>query len=112
MKFDPYEDFNQNVSKLLLLLRKMLKHQKIDNKEINEFFGGGEGKKNINLNLCFFTFLPYDMDMINEGEMEELAEEEMKEYFAKKEKYSSEEELKFEINRTDRDFLKLNGIKF
>jgi hypothetical protein len=107
MKFNPNEDFNQNVSKLLSLLKNMLKNQKIDNKELNEFFG----KKDINLNLCFFTFLPFPMDELDEMELDELSEEGLSEYLSRK-RDRDPEELKFEITNSDMDFLKKHGIKF
>ncbi len=105
MKFNPSEDFNQNISKLLLLLKNMLKNQKIDNKELNDFFGG---KKNINLNLCFFTFVPFPFEEFDEMEFEEMGDE----LFSDISSGKKEEELKFEINSSDIEFLKKNGIKF
>jgi len=105
MKFNPGEDFNQNISKLLTLLKTMMKNQKIDNKELNEFFG----KKNINLNLCFFTFLPFPFEEFDEMDFEDMAEEGFGDYFGKK---KAADDLKFEINNNDLDFLKKNGIKF
>jgi hypothetical protein len=108
MKFNPNEDFNQNVSKLLALLKNMLKNQKIDNKDLNEFFG----KKDINLNLCFFTFLPFPMEELDELELDELSEEGFSEYINNKKKDKEAEELKFEITTSDMDFLKKHGIKF
>jgi hypothetical protein len=107
MKFNPNEDFNQNVSKLLSLLKNMLKNQKIDNKELNEFFG----KKDINLNLCFFTFLPFPIDELDEMELDELSEEGLSEYINRKRERDFDD-LKFEITNSDMDFLKKHGIKF
>ena len=107
MKFNPNEDFNQNVSKLLALLKNMLKNQKIDNKELNEFFG----KKDINLNLCFFTFLPFPLDDIDEMDLDDISEEGFSEYLNKKREKEGDE-LKFEITTSDIDFLKKHGIKF
>ena len=106
MKFNPNEDFGKNVGKLLTLLKRMLSKQKIDSKELNEFFG----KKDINLNVCFFTFMPFSFDEMEEMEMEEM----MGQSFSEFEGVGSAEadELKFELNKQDLDFLKQNGMKF
>ena len=106
MKFNSNEDFNKNVGKLLSLLKKMLKNQKIDNKELNEFFG----KKDINLNLCFFTFLPFPLEELDDLDLDELSEEGLKGVLNNKEHES--DELKFEITNHDLNFLKKHGIKF
>lgn len=106
MKFNPNEDFNKNVSKLLTLLKNMLKNQKIDNKELNDFFG----KKDINLNLCFFTFLPFPMEEMDDVDLEEMMDEEL---VGEENKVTKDAvDLKFELNSNDLDFLKKNGIKF
>ena len=105
MKFNPNEDFNKNVSKLLSLLKNMLKNQKIDPKELNEFFG----KKDINLNLCFFTFLPFPLDDLDEADIEELGEEGINDLIHKS---NDSADLKFELNHHDLDFLKKHGMKF
>ena len=102
MKFNPNEDFNKNISKLLTMLRNMIKNQKIDPKELNDFFG----KKDINLNLCFFTFLPFPLDELDEADLDEFEEG------AASLKDADGEELKFEINGHDVDFLKKHGMKF
>ena len=104
MKFNPNEDFNKNVSKLLTLLRNMLKNQKIDNKELNEFFG----KKDINLNLCFFTFLPFPLEDLEDLDLDELEEG----LHDASHKGRDGEELKFELNSHDLKFLKKNGLTF
>jgi len=105
MKFNPNEDFNKNVSKLLTLLKNMLKNQKIDNKELNEFFG----KKDINLNLCFFTFLPFPLEDLEDIDLDDLAEEGAVDGESKK---NSDDDLKFELSPHDLDFLRKNGMKF
>jgi hypothetical protein len=101
MKFDSNEDFTKNIGKLLALLQQMLKEQKIDNKELNKFFG----KKNVNVNLCFFTFMPFSLDEW-QG-MEELMDEDMEGAG-----FPASESLTFELNKDDKDFLKKHGIKF
>jgi hypothetical protein len=98
MKFNPNEDFSKNISKLLLVLQNMLKNQKIDQKELNDFFG----KKNINLNVCFFTFLPYSLEDLEGLDAEDLDEN----------GNPIEFDLKFELNKDDMDFLGKHGLKF
>jgi len=105
MKFNPGEDFNQNISKLLSLLKNMMKNQKIDSQELNDFFG----KKNVNLNLCFFTFVPFPFEEFDEMDFEEMGEEGLADMLGQRKDH---DELKFEINNNDIDFLKKNGIKF
>lgn len=106
MKFNPNEDFSKNIGKLLSLLKRMLSRQKVEGKELNEFFNN----KNVNLNLCFFTFMPLPFDEMEDMEgMDEM----MDEAFAQQENREEEMvELKFELNNHDLDFLKENGLKF
>lgn len=94
-------EFGKNIHELLNLLKKILKSQKMGSTDLSSLLD----KNNINLNLCFFTFLP-------------LSEEEFADFEAELEDYLYEEDdeqekdLKFEINNTDLDFLKKHGLKF
>lgn len=100
MKFNPSEDFSKNIGRLLSLLKRMLSKQKVEGKELNDFFD----KKNVNLNLCFFTFMPYTFDEMDEMDMDDMMDDdEMEEELV---------DLKFELNNKDLDFLKENGLKF
>lgn len=107
---NPQDDFNKNMEKLLALLGKILKTQKEVSGpalDLNEIL---KSQKNINLNLCFVTFLPMmpeDMDDF----------EEMFEAFSGPPEGSHppkprNPELKFELSPKDMDFLKNNGIQF
>ncbi len=98
-------DFGKNINELLSLLKKILKSQKTDNPDFSSLLD----KKNINLNLCFFTFLP-----LSDEELEEF-EYELEEYFLDEEPNIGKDlkkDLKFEITRNDLDFLKQHGLKF
>ena len=94
-------EFGKNMSELLSLLKKILKSQKMGNVDLSSLLD----KKNVNLNLCFFTFLP-------------LSEEEFADFEYELEEYLLDEEmreggdLKFEITNHDVEFLKRNGLKF
>lgn len=103
MKFNPNEDFHKNVNKLLSLLKNMLKGQKLDNKDLSDYFG----KKDVNLNLCFFTFMPFPFDEYDDMDFDEMGDEE-----AYNTNAGDLEHLKFEINSHDEDFLKKHGLKF
>ena len=105
---DPHEEFNRNMQKLMVLLGKILKSQKEQvGMDFSEIFNS---KKNVNLNLCIFTFLPMtpeDMD-----DLEEVFEDMYVSGEGITASSSGEPELKFELNARDVDFLKNNGIRF
>lgn len=94
-------DFGKSIQELLGLLKKILKSQKSGNVDLSALMD----KKNLNLNLCFFTFLP-----MTEEDFAEF-EEEMEGSFTD-EHSGDAEDLRFEINTNDAEFLKSNGIKF
>lgn len=91
-------DFAENINELMQLLKKILKAQKGESQDL----AGLLDKKNINLNLCFFTFLPVTADELDEFEAELQNDVDLDE----------EEAISFELNKLDLDFLKNNGLKF
>ena len=95
-------EFGKNMNELLRLLKKILKSQKLSPGDLS----GILDKKNVNLNLCFFTFLP-----LTEEEFADL-EYDMEEFFLDGDSEGSGGDLKFEITTKDMDFLKKNGLKF
>jgi len=110
---EPRDDHSKNIEKLFVLLQKILKNQgdqpakDFPGVDLNSILNSGQ--KQINLNLCFFTFIPMSMD-----EMEDL-EESFEDIMSTEErghKDHAEIDLKFELNSTDMAFLKTNGIKF
>lgn len=94
-------DFGKNMNELLSLLKKILKSQKTGNIDFSNLLDS----KNVNLNLCFFTFLP-----LTEEELAEF-EYEFEECVAE-DAASGDEDMKFEITKNDLDFLKNHGLKF
>ncbi len=100
------KEFDQNLNQLLGLLKKMLKNLPMPGGLSSASSHSplpSPGKDGINLNLCFFTFLPLapeDFDELDEIYDQHLAEE----------KYS--EEIPLDLNPADLDFLRRNGIRF
>lgn len=91
-------DFSENISELMKLLKKILKSQKGESQDL----AGLLDKKNINLNLCFFTFLPVTPEELDDFEVELQNDIEL----------DDEEAFSLELNNMDLDFLKKNGLKF
>lgn len=94
-------EFGKNMEELLRLLKKILKSQKKGEIDLSEILD----QKNVNLNLCFFTFLPLSEDELSEFETEledALQGEDLRE----------SEGLEFKINKNDLEFLRKNGLKF
>ncbi|MBN1492596.1 MAG: hypothetical protein JW938_00465 [Candidatus Omnitrophica bacterium] len=105
--FNHDEEFGQNMNKLLNLLRKIMKHQKIDNDELKMMFQEiTKDKNSINFNV-FFALMPMSPEELDEMNIEF---EDMFEDDAYGE--GGDAELKFELSMRDEDFLKKHGIKF
>ena len=105
---DPQEEFNRNMQKLMVLLGKILKSQKHQaGSDFNEIFNS---KKQINLNLCIFNFLPMTPEDLDE--LEEMFEDLYANGEGSSVQQASEVELRFELDAKDVDFLKNNGIRF
>jgi hypothetical protein len=105
--FNHEEDFGKNMSKLLNLLRKIMKHQKFDNDELKTMFQDiSKDKNSINFNV-FFALMPMSPEELEDlnGEFEELFEDEGY-------RDQIDADLKFELSTRDEDFLKKHGIKF
>lgn len=102
MKSDRDREFEQNMSQLLQLLKKILSNPVSQGKlsELPSFLSN----QGLNLNLFFLTFLPMSAD-----ELDEL--EEIYEHFMFDEELKSED-LTTDLNSGDIDFLKRHGIKF
>ena len=64
----PNEEFSNNIDKLLMLLKKILKQHKFGNNDLSQILEKGSYKGNINLNLCFFTFFPMTPEEFEEIE--------------------------------------------
>jgi len=102
MKSDPNRDFEGHVKQLIQLLKKILTSQPSQGylPELDSMLKG----QGINLNLCFFTFLP-----VSEEELDEL--EEIYEHYVFDEEKKSEE-ITSELNAADLEFLRRHGIRF
>ena len=101
------EDFGNNMNKLLNLLRKIMKHQKIDNDELKMMFQEiAKDKDSINFNV-FFALMPMSPEELDEMsiEFEEMFDDDPY-------RDDMDAELRFEISSRDEDFLKKHGIKF
>lgn len=94
-------EFGKDIHELMRLLKKILKSEKVGNGDLSSLLES----KNVNLNLCFFTFLPLTEDEF--ADFEDSLEE-----FLAKESFSDGGDLEFEINKNDLDFLKKYGLKF
>jgi len=105
----PSDEFNQQLAKLLTILKRVVKNNpKINQEEIKKVFGEFKaGKDNVNLNVFFLTFMPFGSEEMDElgNDLEELFDEDW-------EKEEPEEELRFELSSNDEEFLKKYGIKF
>ena len=94
-------EFGKNMKELLNLLKKILKSQKMGNVDLT----GLLESKNVNLNLCFFTFLPLSEEDFADFEYE------LDELFAE-ENAGEGGELNSELTKHDLEFLKKYGLKF
>ena len=102
MRFERDKDFEQNMSQLIQLLKKILTSPVAQGKkgESSSFLN----KDGMNLNVYFFTFFPFaseELDELEEIYDRFLFDEEMK-----------PEDLTTELTATDLDFLRRNGIQF
>lgn len=100
------DEFGKHVSKLLQLLKKMLKSQNVDNDDLKKIFDDAVKDGTINLNM-FLTFMPISPDDFDEftAEFDEFMEEDLVQE-------NDKGELIFELDSNDQDFLKQHGIKF
>ena len=101
------DEFDRNIMQLLNLLKKLLKNHPKGANFANFFDAPPSSPEKINLNLCFFNFMP-----ISAEEMEEL-EEAYSELLDQEGEHASESEfLDLDWNQNDIDFLKRHGMSF
>jgi len=103
MKSDRDKEFEENMNHLVQLLKKILMSQPSNSSQLSELQSLFKGQ-GMNVNLCFFTFLP----MFPE-DFEEL--EEMCEQFLTDEDRRSED-MTTELSASDLEFLRKNGIRY
>lgn len=111
MNFDNGKDFDQNMNQLIHLLKKIIKN--IPNGKMpqgpfgKDFFGKDKDSSSINVNFCFFNFLP-----LTEEDLEEM-EDMMDQFFTEEQPRGDRaRDLSSELNASDLEFLKRNGIRF
>lgn len=103
MNFDKDKEFDQNMNQLFRLLKKMIKNIPSKGQLPSSVLPQLGKDSNINLNLCFFTFLPLSAEELDElGDLYE-------QYFFNDEKH---EDLSDELSPADLDFLRRNGMRF
>ncbi len=93
------KEFQQNMNHLVKLLKKIIGHLPSQGPFSSV---PGEKDSSINLNLCFFTFLPIGPEDLDE--LEEIYDQ----YFFD----DKPEEFSSELTPSDLDFLRANGIQF
>ncbi|MFC1809414.1 hypothetical protein ACFL3D_04765 [Candidatus Omnitrophota bacterium] len=105
--FNQSDDFGTNMNNLLNLLKKIMKHHKIDNEELKAMFQEiSKDKNSINFNV-FFALMPMSPE-----ELDELSVDFEEMFYDDPDKEDMDAELKFEVSSRDQDFLKRHGIKF
>ena len=94
------EDFNQNMHQLVCLLKKILKNLPLQDSmpQLPSLLK----ESGINVNLCFFTFLPISPEDLDD--LEDLYDPLWHEERA--------EDSGRELSADDREFLRRNGIRF
>ncbi len=103
MSPDSGKDFDQNMNQLVHLLKKIIKGLPFGSNP-QPFPSNEKNDSGININFCFFNFLP-------------ITDEEIEEMDAIYDQFLAQEEGKAaefspELNPSDMDFLRRNGIRF
>ena len=102
MRPDHEREFDQNMNQLIHLLKKILKDVPLGGSPLP---GSLKWKDSgMNLNICFFTFLPMTPETLDEWE--ELYDQ----YFPQEEKESSH--WSTELSPADIEFLRRHGLEF
>lgn len=103
MSPDSGKDFDQNMNQLVHLLKKIIKGLPFGAGS-QPFSAKDKKEGGININFCFFNFLP-------------ITDEEIEEMDAIHDQFLAQEEGRYaefspELNSSDMDFLRRNGIRF
>lgn len=97
----PEREFENNMNQLVRLLQKLLKN--LPGKLPFSKLQGKPGETGMNLNICFFNFLPMspeDLDAFEEAYEQAAFPEDRGEEFSR------------ELSPSDMEFLRRNGIRF
>lgn len=106
MNPDRDKEFEQNMSQFITLLRKLMKSLPGQAGSFSQAPTSGQNSNSqgINLNICFFSFLPLS------GEEMDAMEEMYDQYLSQNE--DKLEDFSTDLNSSDIDFLRENGISF
>ena len=94
------KEFDQSLNQLINLLKKILKNIPLHGQPPQSSAGKDSG---INVNLCFFTFLPLPPEEFDE--FDEIYDH----FLFQDEKH---EEFSAELSPADLEFLRVHGIRF
>ncbi len=96
-------EFEQNMGQLLHILKKIISNLP-PGQQLPEFpFPSNAAGQGINLNLCFFTFLPISPEDLDE----------LEEFYDQHHAYGENgDEIFQRLNPEDLDFLRRHGIRF
>ncbi len=104
MSPDSGKEFDQNMNQLVRLLKKIIKGLPFGSIPSQSFPAHNENKEaGINVNFCFFNFLP-----ITDEEIEEM--DAIYDQFLAQEEKSAD--FSPELSPSDVDFLRRHGIRF
>lgn len=104
-----HHEMDGDIKKLLTLLKKILRNHPAGSEQISKFLDQKKDSNSLNLNLCFFTFVPMSPEELME--FEELYDDYLNDT-EESSVYGSEIKMEFKLNTTDLDFLKKHGIRF
>ena len=102
-------DMSGDFKKLLTLLKKILQNHSGASEQVSKFLEQKKEGQPLNLNLCFFTFVPMSPEELME--FEELYDDYVNDT-EESSVHGSEIKMEFKLNTTDLDFLKKHGIRF
>jgi len=98
------DEFEKNLNQLLGLLKKLLRSYPGGAQAAN--FLENKSQDKVNLNVCFFNFLPMSAEEIEE--LEEACSDALEQRGEESETTTSD----FVWNKNDEDFLRQNGMTF
>lgn len=96
------KNFEQNIQQLIGLIKKILKGLPLTQGQIPGLVSQDK-ESGVNLNLCFFTFLPIPAEEIEEWD-------EIYDHLIMSD--DKPEDLTMDLNSSDVEFLRRNGIRF